>query len=576
MLCVATALASPAQILTTLVNFDGSNGRGPELMSLIQGTDGNLYGTTALGDTIFKMTPAGVLTTLYTLNNADGLYPTAGLVQASDGNFYGTTEEAGASVYGTIFKITPEGTLTTLYNFCAKKNCRDGAQPDAALIQGSDRNLYGTTQGGGATGFGTVFKITLSGTLTTLYSFCAQTNCADNSEPTAQLVQATDGNFYGTTYEGGTTSQLCSSGCGTVFKLTPTGVLTTLHSFDGTDGYNIVAGIIQGTDGSLYGTTQLGGAYSGGTIFKITKGGVFATLHSFNNSDGSNVYAGLTQATDGNIYGATYYGGTNNEGTIFRITPAGALTTLYNFCAQTNCTDGEWPSGGLMQATNGKLYGTTVYGGVDNYGLVFSLTEGLGPFVETRPTSGKVGDSVIVLGSNLAGTTAVTFNGTPATFKIVSKGTGFHLRARCQQLLTTEKQIDQPADHEQLDARSSSVLGNAASQIQISTSSPEIRARPLTARWISSDSSPAPLRQSRSYSGSDGACGPAPWVRTPRSPQFVRDKPDHPIPGFLPHATDRAAPRVGHMAGPMLEVVAKYKETLKKYPNPPAANLTKF
>ena len=257
LLCLVTAVASPAQILTTLVNFDGSNGRGPELMSLIQGTDGNLYGTTALGGTIFKMTPGGVLTTLYTLNSADGQYPTDGLVQATDGNFYGTTEEGGAHIYGTIFKITPEGTLTTLYNFCAKKLCRDGAQSDAALIQGRDRNLYGTTQGGGANDWGTVFKITLSGTLTTLYSFCTQTNCADGSEPTAELVQATDGNFYGTTYEGGATSQLCSSGCGTVFKLTPTGVLTTLHSFDGTDGYNIVAGIIQGTDGSLYGTTQL-------------------------------------------------------------------------------------------------------------------------------------------------------------------------------------------------------------------------------------------------------------------------------------------------------------------------------
>jgi uncharacterized repeat protein (TIGR03803 family) len=423
LLCVATALASPAQILTTLVNFDGFNGREPQLMSLIQGTDGKLYGTTALGGTggtIFKMTPAGVLTNLHYLNNADGLYPTAGLVQATDGNFYGTTEEAGAHIYGTIFKITPGGTLTTLYNFCVKNGCGDGAQPDAALIQGSDRKLYGTTQGGGANGFGTVFKITLSGTLTTLYNFCAQTNCTDGSEPTAQLVQAIDGNFYGTTYEG-TTSQSCSSGCGTVFKITPRGVLTTLHSFDGTDGNSVVAGLIQGTDGSLYGTTQLGGAYGNGTIFKITPAGVFTTLHSFDGTDGSNVYAGLTQATDGNLYGATYYGGTNTEGTVFRITPGGTLTTLYSFCAQANCTDGATPSGGLMQATNGKLYGTTVYGGVDNDGTVFSLTEGLGPFVETRPTSGKVGASVIVLGSNLAGTTAVTFHGTAAKFKVISK-----------------------------------------------------------------------------------------------------------------------------------------------------------
>jgi uncharacterized repeat protein (TIGR03803 family) len=418
------AVASPAQILTTLVNFDGSNGREPQLMSLIQGIDGNLYGTTALGGTagtIFRMTPTGGLTNLYTLNNTDGLYPTAGLVQATDGNFYGTTEESGAHIYGTIFKITPGGTLTVLYNFCAKQNCEDGAQPDAALIQGSDRNLYGTTQGGGTNGFGTVFKITLSGTLTTLYSFCAQTNCTDGAQPTAQLVQATDGNFYGTTYEGGTTSQSCFSGCGTVFKITPTGVLTTLHRFDDTDGNMIVAGLIQGSDGSLYGTTQLGGAYGNGTIFKITQAGVFTTLHSFNNGDGSNVYAGLTQATDGNLYGTTYYGGTNTFGTVFKVTRAGTLSTLYNFCAQSNCTDGASPSGGLMQATNGKLYGTTVYGGADNYGIVFSLTERLSPFVETRPTSGKVGVSVIVLGSNLTGATSVTFNGTAAKFTVVSK-----------------------------------------------------------------------------------------------------------------------------------------------------------
>jgi uncharacterized repeat protein (TIGR03803 family) len=243
LLCVATALPSPAQTLTTLLNFDGSNGGNPT-MSVIQGTDGNLYGTTESGDTIFKMTPSGVLTTLNTLNDADGLDP-SGLVQATDGNFYGTTQTGGAYIYGTIFKITPKGSLTVLYNFCAKQNCEDGSQPVAALIQGSDRNLYGTTQGGGANNWGTVFKISLSGKLTTLYSFCAQSNCADGSEPIGQLVQATDGNFYGTTDEEGVISQACSSGCGTVFKITPKGVLTTIHSFDGTDGNLIVAGLIQ-------------------------------------------------------------------------------------------------------------------------------------------------------------------------------------------------------------------------------------------------------------------------------------------------------------------------------------------
>jgi uncharacterized repeat protein (TIGR03803 family) len=280
--CAATTIASPAQVLTTLVNFNYSNGAEPQLMSLIQATDGNLYGTTSLGGpigshgTIFKMTAAGVLTTLANLSDADGILPTAGVVQGTDGNFYGTTEESGAHIFGTVFKMTRRGTLTPLYSFCAKKGCRDGGQPDAALIQGKDGNLYGTTQGGGANDQGTVFKITLAGALTTLYSFCSQIDCVDGSQPSAELVQGSDGNFYGTTYNGGSGPSFggCFNGCGTVFKITSEGKLTTLHNFDGADGNSLLAGLIQATDGNFYGTTEGGGTNGQGTVFKTTPGGV--------------------------------------------------------------------------------------------------------------------------------------------------------------------------------------------------------------------------------------------------------------------------------------------------------------
>ncbi len=280
-LCAATAIPSPAQTFTTLAVFNGTNGWGPGYETLIQGTDGNLYGTT-LGvggpngncitncGTIFKITPAGTLTPLHSFEGPDGTTPQAGLVQGADGNFYGTTYAGGANGYGTVFKITPGSTLITLHSF----NSTDGGNPLAGLVQATDGNFYGTTAvGGGNGGYGTVFKITPGGTLTTLYSF----DYAHGFSPFGWLVQATDGNFYGTTSSGGT------NGDGTVFKITPGGTLTTLHSFDGTDGANPRAGLVQGTDGNFYGTTSNGGTknvtacasfgYAGcGTVFKITPG----------------------------------------------------------------------------------------------------------------------------------------------------------------------------------------------------------------------------------------------------------------------------------------------------------------
>jgi uncharacterized repeat protein (TIGR03803 family) len=404
---------------TTLHSFDGRDGKNP-YAGLIQATDGNLYETTFRGGgvgNIFKITTNGRLAPIYTFskkNVCNGSQPIAGLVQATDGKLYGTTitEDGGANCYGTVFKITPNGMLKTLHIF----DYTDGAAPYAAFVQGINGKFYGTTAQGGL-GWGTFFRISTSGTLTTLYNFCQENYCTGGGGPEGALIQATDGNLYGTTTYGGSTN-LCNNGCGTVFKITPRGVLTTLHSFIGADGSVPYAGLVQGTDGNFYGTTIAGGASNSctyaafpgcGTVFKITPRGTLTTLYNFcketNCADGANPSAGLIQATDGNFYGTTEEGGatsckvegrTTGCGTVFKITPSGMLTTLYNLCSQADCTDGKFPYAELVQATNGDFYGTTLYGGNKSqacdygFGTVFSLSVGLSPFVKTQPITGTV------------------------------------------------------------------------------------------------------------------------------------------------------------------------------------------
>jgi uncharacterized repeat protein (TIGR03803 family) len=445
--CTVTVMASPAQTTNILIGFDGTNGASPN--NVVQGFDGNLYGTTGSlgangGGTVFKITAGGKLTTLYSFcaqtNCADGAIPDVGLVQGTDGNFYGTTFYGGTgdnctNGCGTVFKISPGGVLKTLHNF----DLTDGSHPAAGLMQGTDGRFYGSTSQGGANnsctgGCGTVFKITAGGKLTTLHSF----DSTDGAGPFAGLVQGTDGNFYGTTSNGG--ANCFPFGCGTVFKITTGGALATLYSFctqtNCADGAGPSAGLVQATDGNFYGTTGSLGANGGGTVFKITAGGTLATLYSFctqtNCADGSHPTAGLVQATDGSFYGTTSVGGSGNNcfiqvgcGTVFKITTGGKLTTLHSFCSQTNCADGRNPLAGLVQATNGKLYGATSLGRANNRcadgcGTLFSLSVGLGSFVETQPTSGKVGAAVTILGTNLTGATSVSFNGKTAAFKVVS------------------------------------------------------------------------------------------------------------------------------------------------------------
>ncbi len=385
-LCAGAAITSPAQVLTTLVSFDGTNGANP-WAPVIEGADGNFYGTTFCGGTqqggcgtVFRVTPSGTLTTLYEFCSqsqcADGAEPAAPLVQASDGNFYGTTSAGGnrsgnclAIGCGTVFRITPNGTLTTLHAFSGG----DGSYPYTGLLQARDGNLYGTTSDGA------FFKVTLNGTFTYISGGIAA----------SPLVQGTDGNFYGTTTRGGLSN--CGNGCGTVFRVSPRGTFTRLYEFcsqqDCADGYAPVAGLVQASDGNFYGTTTYGGsggyhnlADYAGTIFRITPSGTLTTLYSFcsqpNCSDGDRPYGTLVQASDGNLYGTTQNGGsgagTYGAGTIFKITPSDAFTTLYNFCSPSPCNDGSTPYAGLVQANNGIFYGTTTFG-VTGGGTVFSL-----------------------------------------------------------------------------------------------------------------------------------------------------------------------------------------------------------
>jgi uncharacterized repeat protein (TIGR03803 family) len=444
LLCAATAITSHAQAFTTLYRFEwplNPGGAGPAA-GLIQATDGDLYGTTfsggngnGFGGVIFRITPSGTLTTVHIFclqpSCPDGRSPDAGPVQATDGNLYGTTAFGGAQIhYGTVFRTTLSGTLTTLYSFCSQTNCTDGDQPEAGLVQAVDGNFYGTTAAGGASddcegGCGTVFRITPSGALTTLHSF-AQT---DGAVPSAGLIQALDGDFYGTTSQGGDNTADCELGCGTVFRITASGMLETVHSFCSesgcADGRSPIAGLIQATDGNLYGTTFLGGASGGGTVFRITPSGTLTTLYSFCSQsdcrDGSAPQAGLVQATDGNLYGTTVEGGAFGKGTVFSISLSGTLTMLYSFCSQSGCPDGNFPEAALVQDTNGILYGTTgAGGGASDAGTVFSINMGIASFVSFVRNPAREGRPFGILGQGLTGTKNVSLNGTPATYTVKS------------------------------------------------------------------------------------------------------------------------------------------------------------
>jgi uncharacterized repeat protein (TIGR03803 family) len=319
-------------------------------------------------------------TTLADFNYANGAGPVAAMIQGFDGNLYGTTLSGGTAQLGTLFKISPGGQLSTLYNFCSQAACTDGVFPYSAVVQDQSGNFWGTTKGSPPYGLGTVFKITPAGTLTTMHSF----DGTDGSQVETGLTLGSDGNFYGVTSYSG------ANNGGTVFSITPAGTFTTLHDFNFSDGNNPVSALVQATDGDFYGTTLFSGANGGGTVFKMTAAGSLTTLYNFclqpNCADGEFAYGTLIQASDGNLYGTTAGGGTisgcggGSCGTIFKLTLSGALTTLHNFCTESKCLDGGEPLAGLVQGAGGEFYGVAVYGGANGDGTLFRISS-VGKFI---------------------------------------------------------------------------------------------------------------------------------------------------------------------------------------------------
>jgi len=374
-LALATTLLSApgqtaiGQTLTTLHNFSGSpDGAYPIDVTLVADSQENLYGATENGGNracfggvgcgiIFKVTPNGTETVFHSFSGPDGISPQGGLTADGQGNLYGTTLDGGTTDNGTVFRLSPDGTETTLYSFGL---AQDGREPSGGIVIDHQQNLYGTTVFGGASGNGTVFKLTSAGVETVLYSFKGG---VDGRLPQERLIMDSAGNLYGTTSRGGVRNR------GTVFKITPDGSETVLFSFG--HGKNPSSQLIFDGNGNLYGTTTYGGSHHNGVVFRLSPSGKLKVLHNFAGTptDGSAPF-GLLMDQVGNMYGSTAVGGASSCGAIYKLTPTGTETLLYSFpCGSL----ASLPSGGLIMDAQGNLYGTTTYGS-SGFGSVFKLT----------------------------------------------------------------------------------------------------------------------------------------------------------------------------------------------------------
>jgi len=413
-----------AQTYTDLHDFDSSGPTYLDNSLIAQGRDGNFYtgshegGTSEIG-TVFSVTPSGTVTILDSLDGTTGSYLYGGLILGTDGNFYGAPPLGGTSGAGTIFKVTSSGVLTVLYNFT---NESDGGFPVYPPILGTDGNYYGVAAGNdeGQLFASTFYRITPSGVFTTLHTFSSTEGQACGG----LVTEGSDGKFYGGCVYGG------ANNGGTLFKVSTSGTLTVLRALVAADGYNPVnARIVQAADGNFYGTMYQGGSDGAGVIFRISSSGNYRVLHDFTgDADGGNPAAGLTLANDGNIYGNTSAGGnttacTGNPpgcGVFFKLTTAGAYSVIYTL----DGTKGLNPQSNLTLDTSGVFYGITFSGGPYGQGVFYSLNTELAPFASLVSTAGKEGAKLGILGQGFNNSTVVKFNGVQAT-TVMRTGTTF-------------------------------------------------------------------------------------------------------------------------------------------------------
>jgi uncharacterized repeat protein (TIGR03803 family) len=426
---LSLATRAQAQTFSYFANFSARDAGS----SVMQATDGNLYmggGPGAYGHgAILRVTPSGGFNVLYSFCSQrgcpDGSYPST-LILGSDGNFYGATEAGGNRIGGgTVYKMTLDGNLTTLYSFCTTTECPDGSGP-YGIIQASDGNLYGVTSNGGKLTAGTLFRVSPTGEFKVLHYFCPLGNCVDAPSPTG-LIQGIDGNLYGTTRFDG------AHNGGVLYKLTLAGEYAVIYNFcslsDCLDGGGPNQ-IVQDAKGNFFGTTYGGGSKGYGTVFELTSKNQYIVLDNFDFLLGTPV-GGFTLASDGNFYGTSMgtqpFVGYPNGGTVFEVTPKGEVTFLNIFGNSCALDTGFYPVGSIFQNTEGTLYGATGFGNsvgdCNNngygYGTMYTVS-GLTPLVETAPVAGPVGQSVIILGNGLTGSTSVTFNGLEAAFTVES------------------------------------------------------------------------------------------------------------------------------------------------------------
>jgi uncharacterized repeat protein (TIGR03803 family) len=358
-----TIISARAQTFTVLSNLTGSSGAYP-YGGLMQDSAGTIYGTTYSGGissagTIFAVL-YGAEPVLHSFSGSDGSIPKGGLIRDQNGVLHGTTEEGGAFGFGTVFALSSTGSLATLYSFAGGTS--DGEYPYGGLALDSEGNLYGTTESGGAFGFGTVWVLSSSGSESVLHNFSGP----DGSSPAyGSLLLDKLGNLYGVTAYGG------ASNDGVVFRITTGGSFTMLHSFTGADGSLAYGTPVEDAEGNLYGTAAEGGTYGGGTVWKLTAGGALKVLHEFagGTADGAYPLAGLVRDSKSNLYGVTYYSGVFGQGTVFNV-KGSSFALLHSF----NCeSDGCYPVGALVEDKSGNLYGTGNVGGALGIGTVWKL-----------------------------------------------------------------------------------------------------------------------------------------------------------------------------------------------------------